>query len=149
MWFPPFHLPGPNLSWKIQKSCGTPKKWPSIAIFSSDLLHGTAHHLSKFQANSWNPWSVRAVTSSLGPGPSLFRKFQSSVEQAKIGWAWPYFIAICSIVLCIIPQNFRLIAEIIKELEWERHSGWIDGQMDRRTDDITNDNTCRADGSRG
>ena len=53
---------------------GTPKNWLSMAILSSDLLHGT----------------VRAVTSSLGAGHSLFWKFQSSVECTKIGRAWPF-----------------------------------------------------------
>ena len=33
-------------------------------------------------------------------------------------------------VLCITPPNFRLIAEILKELEW----------MDRQTDRMTDDN---------
>ena len=33
-------------------------------ILSRDLLHGTVHHPTKFQADNWNPKSVRAVTSS-------------------------------------------------------------------------------------
>ena len=51
-------------------------------------------------------------------------------------------------VLCIIPPNVRLIAEILKELEWERRLGTdrrTDGQPDARTDD----NTRRADGGQG
>ena len=55
MWFPQFHLPGPSLSWKISKFRGMPQNWSSIAIFGSDRLHCTVHHLTKFQANSWNP----------------------------------------------------------------------------------------------
>ena len=50
---------------------------------------------------------------------------------------WPsiaIFIAICSMVLYIIPPNFRLIAEIIKDLKQEYHSGWTDRQMHRQTD---------------
>ena len=64
-------------------------------------------------------------------------KFQSSVEHAKIGRAWPYFIAICPMVLCIISPHFRRIADILKALEHTVHSGWTDrqiyGQMDRQT----------------
>ena len=36
-------------------------------------------------------------------------------------------------VLCIIPSNFRIIAEILKKLEWEPHLGQTDGQRDGRT----------------
>ena len=43
--------------------------------FSSDLLHGTVHHPTKFQADSWNFVRVITVTSSLWPGPSLLWKF--------------------------------------------------------------------------
>ena len=35
-------------------------------------------------------------------------------------------------VLCIIPPNVRLIAEILKELGWERRSERTDGRMDIR-----------------
>ena len=59
---------------------------------------------------------------------------ESSVEHAKIGRAWPYFIAICSMVLCIIPPHFRLIAEILKELEHKGHSEWTNGQTHWQTD---------------
>ena len=48
-------------------------------------------------------------------------------------------------LLCIISSNFRLIAEILKELESERRSGRTDG----RPDTMTDDNTRRADGGRG
>ena len=51
--------PGQNLSRKITKFLGTRKNWPSIAILSSDLLHGTVHHPTKFQDDSWNPQRVR------------------------------------------------------------------------------------------
>ena len=47
---------------------------------------------------------VRAVTLSLGPVSSQFWKFQSAVERAKIDWAWPFYIAICFMLLCIIPK---------------------------------------------
>ena len=43
-------------------------------------------------------------------------------------------IAICSMVLCIIPPNFRLLAEILKELEREHCSGRTDGLMVGQTD---------------
>ena len=33
---------------------------------------------------------VNCPLSSLRPGPSLYRKFQSSVENAKFGPAWPF-----------------------------------------------------------
>ena len=85
--------------------------------FSSDLLHGTLHHLTKFQVDSRNPERVKAVTSSLGPGPSLFWKFQSSVECAKTGRACPFYTAICFSTMCIIPPNFRPIAKMLKELK--------------------------------
>ena len=42
-------------------------------------------------------------------------KFQSSLEHAKIGQAWPFWIVISSMVLCTISPNFRLIAEILKQ----------------------------------
>ena len=58
------------------------------------------------------------VMSSLGLGPSLFWKIQSSMESAKIGRAWPFLIETCFMLLCIIPPNYRPIAEILKELEW-------------------------------
>ena len=54
MWFPRLHLPGPSLSWKISRFRGTRTNWPSMAISSNDLLHGTVHHPTKFQADSWN-----------------------------------------------------------------------------------------------
>ena len=55
MWFPQFHLPGPSLLWKISKFHGTRKNWPSMAIWSSDLLCGTVYHPNNFQADGWNP----------------------------------------------------------------------------------------------
>ena len=36
--------------------------------------------------------------------------------------------------LCIIPSNFRLITEILKELEWECHSVWTDRRMAEHND---------------
>ena len=39
------------------------------------------------------------------------------MECAKISQAWPLYITICSLVLCIISPYFRLIAEVLKELE--------------------------------
>ena len=99
------------------------------------------HNPTKFQADIWNPKRVRAVTSSLRPGPKNYRgKFQSSVEHAKIGRAWSFLITICSMVLYIIPPNFRLIAEILKELE---RDGQTDGQTGGRPDAMTDDNTRR------
>ena len=38
------------------------------------------------------------------------------------------WVAICSMVLCIILPNFRLIVEILKELERQSRSEWRDGQ---------------------
>ena len=90
------------------------QNWPSMAILSNHLLHGTMYHPTKFQANNWNTLRLRAVTFSLGPVPSLFWKFQSAVERAKNGWAWPFYIAICFMLLCIIPPNFRLIPAILR-----------------------------------
>ena len=48
------------------------KNCRSIAIFDNDLLHDIVHHLTKFKADSWNPQTVRAITSSFWPGPNLF-----------------------------------------------------------------------------
>ena len=48
-------------------------------------------------------------------------------------------------VMCIILPNFRLIAEILKELERERRSGRTEG----RADTMTGGNARRADGDRG
>ena len=57
------------------------------------------------------------------------------MEHAKIGLSWPFQIAICSMVLCIIPSNFRLIAEIPKQSERWRQSRNVvgDGQTDGQT----------------
>ena len=63
-------------------------------------------------------------TSSPGPGASVFWKFQSSVEQAKIGRSWPFWTAMCFMILCINPPDFRPTAEIIKELECVVHQTW-------------------------
>ena len=172
-----------------------------MAILNRYLHHHTVNHATKFQADSWNLLRVKAVTSSLGPGPSLFWKFQSSVERAKfghfkqrsaagyctsshqitgqywnlhsvravtsslrpgqkspswknsvehakIGRSWPWKIAVCPMVPCIISSNFKRIAEILKELERERRSGWTDGQVDgwtagRLVGRMTDDNTRR------
>ena len=135
----------PIVEISYEKFRGTRKNWPSMAIFSNDLLHGTVHHPTKFQANSWKPLRVKAVTSSLGPSPSLFWKFLSSVERVNFCWAGPFYIAICFIILCIIPPNCRPIAEILKEAEREHGSGRTDGQTDGwtdwRPDAMTDDNT--------
>ena len=32
-----------------------------MAILNSDLLHVTVHHSTKFQANGWNAYRVKAV----------------------------------------------------------------------------------------
>ena len=40
----------------IQSSVECIKQWPSMAIIvKSDLLHGTVHYSTKFQANILNP----------------------------------------------------------------------------------------------
>ena len=113
MWFPYFQLPGPSLSWKMSKFRGKPKNGPSMAILGSDPIHGTVHHLTIFEADRWNAPRT-AVMSSLGLCPSLFWTFQSAVVSAKFGRAQPFLIVICFIILCIIPPNFRPIAEILK-----------------------------------
>ena len=104
-----------------------------MAILNSDLLHDTVHHPIKFQANSWNPSRVRAVTSSLRPGPKTYHG-KSSVEHTKNGRARPFWIVICSMILCITPPNFSLVPEIFKELERERCSGQTDRRRDERND---------------
>ena len=87
----------------------------------SKLLYITVHHPTKFQADIWNPYRVTAVTSSFRPGQKNFHgKFKSSVEHAENSRAYPFLWAICSMVLCIILPNFRVIPEILKELEWQR-----------------------------
>ena len=43
------------------------------------------------------------------------KKYQSSVESAKIFWARLY--AICFTILCITPSNCRLIPEILKKVK--------------------------------
>ena len=83
-----------------------------MVILNSDLFHGTVHHPTKFPTDSWNPSRVWAVTPSLGPGPSLSWKI--SMECTKIGWAHPFSITICFMVLCITPPHFRPIAEILR-----------------------------------
>ena len=87
----------------------------SVAISYSDPLHGKLHHATKFLlVILWFP-QFRL------PGTSLFWKFQSSVERIKIGQAWPFWIVICFMLLCIIPPNVRPIAEILTELERKCH----------------------------
>ena len=39
---------------------GTCKHWQSTAILNSNILHGTVHHRTKFQADRCNTWRVRA-----------------------------------------------------------------------------------------
>ena len=65
----------PKPDMEISKFHSTRKKWPSMTILHSNLLHGIVHHPSKFQADSWNPQRVRVATLSLRPGPSLLSKF--------------------------------------------------------------------------
>ena len=88
-------ISGPNVispilpSWPnpIKENVKVPwnaQKWPSMAIWSSHLLHGTMHDPTKFQANNSNTLRVRAVTFSFGPVPSLFWKFQSAMERTKM-----------------------------------------------------------------
>ena len=36
-------------------------RW-NVQNFNNNLFYGAAHHHTKFQANSWNPWWVKAVT---------------------------------------------------------------------------------------
>ena len=48
-------IPVPSLSWKSSKFCETHINWQNTAILNSDLLHGTVHHPTKFQADRWNP----------------------------------------------------------------------------------------------
>ena len=40
----------------VERAIG--RTWPE-----GDLLHGTVHYPTKLQADSWNPWRIRAVTS--------------------------------------------------------------------------------------
>ena len=47
---------------EILKFRETRKKWSSMAILKSDLLHGTVHHPTKFQADCWNPYKFIALT---------------------------------------------------------------------------------------
>ena len=41
-------------------------------------------------------------------------KCQSSVERPMIGQIWPFLVAICFMVLCIISLNCRPISEILR-----------------------------------
>ena len=110
--------PGPCLFFKFQSSVERANidwAWPFYLKICFIILCIIP---TKFPADSWNPWRVRAVTSSLKPGQKAYHgKFQSSVERKKIGRAWSFQIAICSVVLCITPTNFRLIAEDQKSLK--------------------------------
>ena len=78
----------------------------SVAVSYCGPLHGKLHHATKFQAITWFPQVHLS-------GPSL--SWKSSVEHAKIGRAWPFYVAMCFMVLCKIPQTFRPIAAILKE----------------------------------
>ena len=121
---------------EMQKNSVETKNWTNMAILNTYLLHETVHHPTKFQADTCNPWRVRVVASSLRPDPSLSWKI-SKVRgtHTKIGQAWAFYIAICFMVLYIIPHNLRPISKIPEELEWLcHHSGWTDGQTDSRTD---------------
>ena len=67
--------------WNMQKH------WLSMAILSSNLLHGVVHHPSKLQADTWNPLRVWVVTLSLIPGPSLSWKISKFQRMQK---NWPF-----------------------------------------------------------
>ena len=51
----------------------------------------------------------------------------SASEGVRKTWSSMAIIVICFMALCIIPLNFRPTAEILKELEWQCHSGRPDG----------------------
>ena len=118
MWFPQFYLPGQSLSYNISKFRGLHKNWPNMAILVAICFKVLCIILRNFRPITEILKRPRTVTLSLGPVSSLFWKFQSAVERAKIDWAWLFQKTICFMLLCIIPPNFRLIAEILKELRW-------------------------------
>ena len=63
--------------------------------------------------------------------------FFCHVKCAKIGQTWPFSIAIYFMVLCIIPPNFRLIAEILNSLapgKFEWHFRYLIFQIISVTD---------------
>ena len=75
-------------------------------------------------------------------------KFRSYMKHVKIGQAWPPFIEICFMVLCITPPNFRLIPEILQELEGQRCPSGRTDRMDRWLQAMTTI-PVNADGGRG
>ena len=126
--------------------------WPSKAIsryiycFMLYVLRITPPNLSPIPeiCPTFHP-TPPAHTS---PEISIFcsDKFQSSVESAKISRAWPFYIAIPFIVLCIIPPNLRPIPKILKGLERQR---LCLVQTDRRTDGLAHETTTIPVGAYG
>ena len=90
---------------KFQSSVERAKIGRARPFKKTGLLHHTVHHPTISRPIAGTLKRVKAVTSSLGPGPSLIWKFQSSVQHAKIDWAWQFLRAICFMLLCIIPPK--------------------------------------------
>ena len=138
MWFPCISK-YESSSWSrlmIEKFRGTRKNWPSKAILKSDLLHGTVHHSTKFQADSWNPPRVRAVTSFLRPAPSLYPptdpptdpltqphhpypspppKKKKKKKKRRTRVKWFFFFWFTGIKLWILKFRFK-ISEIVTDI---------------------------------
>ena len=110
-----------KVPWTAQKNGHV---WPFLVAISFKVL---CIILRNFRPITEILKRLRAVTLSLGPVFSIFWKFHSAVERAQIDWAWSFYIAIRFMLLCIIPPNFRLIAEIFKEFG-------TDKRMDAMTD---------------
>ena len=67
---------------------GLHKNWPNMAILVAICFKVLCIILRNFRPITEILKRPRTVTLSLGPVSSLFWKFQSAVERAKIDWAW-------------------------------------------------------------
>ena len=115
------------LSWKISK------------------LHG-------MRKNCW--WYLKFLKSYSGNVVPQTRSKKPIMQNFKVSWnmqklakAWPFSIVICSMVLCIISPNLRLLAEIQKAEIGKEREHHLGGQTDkrpaRRTYAMIGNNTSR------
>ena len=108
------------------------RKWEhrlSVAISNSDHFHGTMNQTAKFQTLIWFPHTLWHESRYFRPGLNLAWKI-IKFHGTRKNWRSSFLIAICFMVLCIIPSNFRPIAKFLTELEREHHSGWTDRWKD-------------------
>ena len=74
---------------EIWKFCEMGKNWLSMTILNNNLLHGTVHHPTKFQADSLKSKSGTSnVILQTWPKPII--ENLKVPWNTKIGRAWPF-----------------------------------------------------------